>query len=308
MPTLHRHTDPADFLAHAESFLLAAESENVLMLGICMQLASGGQSPDSCYLATVDSGGTVVACALRTPPFSAVVTRAGRPALDLLVTDLLAEYPDLPTAVGPEPSITAFAELWSERTGGAARPHVHMRLFEARQVLPPPRPGGTCRVATEADLPTVARWVEAFFDEVGLHDPSDPAEVVREQIEEGSLRLWCDERPVSMAAWAGRTGRTLRINFVYTPPEHRGRGYASACVASLTQALLDEGLHSCCLYADLANPTSNKIYQAVGYRPICDVTEFRLVAGCHDYAARRTPAGSDDRPVLAERKSLTGDS
>ena len=119
MLTLHRHADTADFLAHAESFLLAAEGENVLMLGICMQKASGEQSLDSCYLATVDGAGAVVACALRTPPYSAVVTRAGRPALDLLVTDLLCEYPDLPTAVGPEPSITAFAELWSERTGVA---------------------------------------------------------------------------------------------------------------------------------------------------------------------------------------------
>jgi hypothetical protein len=154
-----------------------------------------------------------------------------------------------------------------------------MRLFEARQVLPPPLPGGTCRVATEADLPTVANWAEAFLDEIGHDDPSDPTEVAQEQIEAGSLRLWCDEGPVSMAAWAGRTGRTVRINSVYTPPEQRGRGYASACVASLTQELLDEGLHSCCLYADLANPTSNKIYQAVGYRPICDVTEYYLAAG-----------------------------
>ncbi len=196
-------------------FLRAAEGENVLMLGICMQRASGDQSLDSCYLATVDGGGAVVACALRTPPYSAVVTRAGRPALDLLVTDLLSEYPDLPTAVGPEPSITAFAELWSERTGVAVRPHVHMRLFEARQVLPPPLPSGTCRVATEADLPMVASWAEAFLDEVGLDDPSDPAEVAREQIEEGSLRLWCDERPVSMAAWAGRSAP-----YVSTPSTH----------------------------------------------------------------------------------------
>ena len=82
-----------------------------------------------------------------------------------------------------------------------------------------------------------------------------------------------------MAAWAGRTGATVRVNSVYTPREHRRHGYASACVASLTQRLLDEGLGFCCLYADLANPTSNKIYQAIGYRPVCDVTEYRLEAG-----------------------------
>jgi hypothetical protein len=250
------------------------------MLGICSSSPSGDEAfDDSCYLAVVEEGGVVVACALRTPPYSALVSRAGRNAVDLLVTDLLDKYPDLPTVAGPEPTITSFGELWTGRTGASVGPKMHMRLLEARQVLPLTPPPGTFRVATEADLPTVAGWAQACFDEIGLDDPSDPGEMARGQIEEGSLYVWHDERLVSMAAWAGRTGNTARINAVYTPPEHRGRGYASACVASLTQRLLDEGLQSCCLYADLANPTSNKIYQAVGYRPVCDVTELCFAAG-----------------------------
>jgi predicted GNAT family acetyltransferase len=70
----------------------------------------------------------------------------------------------------------------------------------------------------------------------------------------------------------------VRVNYVYTPPELRGRGYASACVASLTEQLLDEGHALCCLYTDLSNPTSNKIYQASGYRPVCDAAEYHLGA------------------------------
>jgi predicted GNAT family acetyltransferase len=159
------------------------------------------------------------------------------------------------------------------RAGGA-----HARV-SARRVVQPPTAAGTFRAATEADQPTVARWVAAFVEEAGLDDPSDPDDVARERIREGSLFVWEDARPVSMAAWAGRTGRTVRINYVYTPPEHRGRGYASACVASLTQQLLDEGFAQCCLYTDLANPTSNKIYQAIGYRPVCDAAEYPLGAG-----------------------------
>jgi hypothetical protein len=278
MLTLHRHTDAAGFLARAKPFLTAAEAENVLMLGICTERASSDQAQDPCYLATVEDGDAVVACALRTPPYSALVTRAAKEALELLLDDLLDEYPDLPIATGPEPSITSFAESWSERTGATLRPRVRMRLLEARRVLPLRPPAGAIRVATEADLPTVAEWAEAFMAETGLDDPTDPADMAREQIEEGSLRLWCDEGPVSMAAWTGRTGHTVRINSVYTPPQHRGRGYASACVASLTQELLDEGFRSCCLYADVANPTSNKIYEAVGYRLVCDVTEFARAA------------------------------
>lgn len=151
-----------------------------------------------------------------------------------------------------------------------------MRVFEARSVVWPRTPSGTFRVATGADLPTLAQWADAFFNEVGLLNPGDAA---REQIDEGRLYVWEDGRPVSMAAWAGRTGRTVRINAVYTPPELRGRGFASACVASLTQSLLDEGLTSCCLYTDLANPTSNRIYKAMGYRPVCDAAEYRLLVG-----------------------------
>jgi len=248
------------------------------MLGICTERASSDQPQDSCYLATVEDGAAVVACALRTPPYSALITRAGEKALAFLLADILEEYPDLPSAAGPEPTISSFAKLWSERTGATVRPRVRMGLFEARRVLPPPLPAGAIRVATEADLPTVAQWTAAFIDETGLDNPTDPADMARAQIEAGSLRLWCNERPVSTAAWSGRTGTTVRINFVYTPPEHRGRGYASACVASLTQELLDEGLRSCCLYTDLVNPTSNKIYQAVGYRPVCDMTEFARAA------------------------------
>ena len=275
MQIVHRFTEAKAFLARAESFLRAAEAENVLMLGIC----GSAHFDDSCYLATVEENQAVVACALRTPPHSALLTRADRQALELLAADLADKYEGLPAVAGPEPAAGVFARLWSARTGAAAGPAMRMRVFEARRVVQPPTAAGTFRAATEADLPTVARWTAAFFAEAGLDDPSDPDDVAREKIREGSLFIWEDARPVSMAAWAGRTGRVVRINSVYTPPEHRGRGYASACVASLTRQLLDEGFALCCLYTDLANPTSNKIYQAIGYRPVCDAAEYHLGAG-----------------------------
>jgi predicted GNAT family acetyltransferase len=94
----------------------------------------------------------------------------------------------------------------------------------------------------------------------------------------GSLFLWEHERPVSMAGWAGRTEWGGRVNFVYTPPEHRYNGYATACVAALTRRLLDEGQTFCCLFADLSNPTANAIYQRIGYRAVCDLSDYILSA------------------------------
>jgi predicted GNAT family acetyltransferase len=275
VPSVHRFTEPEAFLARAEPFLRAREVENALMLGIC----GSARFDESCYLATVEESGDVVACALRTPPYSALLTRAQRPALEVLADDLAGAYGSLPAVAGPEPAAGDFADLWSARTGEAVGPAVQMRVFEARRVIWPRMPAGTLRPATEEDLPIVTRWTASFIDEAGLDGPTDAGEIAHERIREGSLSIWEDGRPVSMAAWAGRTGRIVRINYVYTPPEHRGCGYASACVASLTQHLLDEGLALCCLYTDLSNPTSNKIYQAIGYRPVCDAAEYRLGAG-----------------------------
>lgn len=275
MRSVHRFTEPKAFLARAESFLRAAEVENALMLGIC----GSGQFDESCYLATVEEDHAVVACALRTPPHGALLTRADHEALDMLAADLADKYQDLPAVVGPEPAAGDFARLWSARTGSASGPTVRMRVFEARRVIRPLMPSGLLRTATDADLPILTRWTEAFIEETGLRDPSDPKDAVRERIRDGSLFVWEDAGPVSMAAWAGRTGSMVRVNYVYTPPELRGRGYASACVASLTRQLLDEGHARCCLYTDLSNPTSNKIYHAIGYRPVCDAAEYVLGAG-----------------------------
>ena len=92
--------------------------------------------------------------------------------------------------------------------------------------------------------------------------------------------MWCDSAPgrmVSMAIWTGLTPHGVRIGMVYTPPQFRGRGYASNCVAALTRRLLDSGRSFCFLFTDLANPTSNKIYQAIGYRHVCDFRKILFV-------------------------------
>ena len=163
MRSVHHFKEPKAFLARAESFLRAAEVENALMLGIC----GSAHFDDSCYLPTVEEDRTVVACALRTPPHGALLTRADRKALELLAADLADKYQDLSAAVGPEPTVGDFARLWSARTGSPAGPAVRMRVFEASRVVQPHMPAGTFRAATEADLPTVARWTAAFIEETG---------------------------------------------------------------------------------------------------------------------------------------------
>jgi predicted GNAT family acetyltransferase len=79
-----------------------------------------------------------------------------------------------------------------------------------------------------------------------------------------------------MAGYAGPTPNGIRVGPVYTPPHLRGRGYASACVAALSQELLDTGHKFCFLFTDLLNATSNHIYQVIGYQPIVDVDMYQF--------------------------------
>ena len=81
---------------------------------------------------------------------------------------------------------------------------------------------------------------------------------------------------------AGTTGHGATVSGVYTPPALRNHGYATACVASLSQLLLDEGHEFCTLYADLSNPTSNSIYKKMGYRPIRASTAYEFIPSTGD--------------------------
>jgi predicted GNAT family acetyltransferase len=136
---------------------------------------------------------------------------------------------------------------------------------------------GAFRIATPADEELAAAWISAFHADVG--EPMASADsIARARIAAGGLFFWDDAEPASMAGVVGRTPGGVRIALVYTPPPKRGRGYASACVAALSQRMLDAGNRFCCLYTDLANPTSNAIYRRLGYRPVCDSGMYVLEA------------------------------
>jgi len=273
-----RHADPGSFLERARPWLLRAEVEHNLILGICGGLdATPPDGAEPPYLATVEDDGQVVACGFRALPHKAIITRGDPAAIDCLVQDLGDRYPDLHMVLGPEPEVQRFAEQWSRRYGTTSRRGTAQRLFSIHRVDHPTRkPTGGLRPALEADVPTLVSWIDAFTAEAGGIGVADPLQFAREHVGDGSLYVWDDARPVSMAACMGRTKTGIRITLVFTPPELRGRGYATTCVANLTQRMLDQGLAYCCLFTDLSNPTSNSIYQAIGYRPVLDMTDYFL--------------------------------
>jgi uncharacterized protein len=280
---VERLDDAAAFLAAAEPLLLADEARHNLILGIVGTIRdSPGRYPER-SLWLVRDGGEVVAAALRTPPHNLVLATPRSPhALAALAETTAGEQ--LPGVVAAEPEVEQFAELWSRQTGAIARTSMRQGVYALEEVQPPPAVAGAPRVATADDRELILRWWIQFAEEV-LHEGGPGHEDAEGAVDHrlssptGGFLLWEDGGDtVSLAGWGGPTPNGIRIGPVYTPPDLRGRGYATALTAELSQRLLDGRLFDgrrrfCFLYTDLANPTSNAIYERIGYRRVAESAE-----------------------------------
>lgn len=171
-------------------------------------------------------------------------------------------------------SVAAFADSWCALTGRAQRVALRMGLYD----LPGPAGApwavsGTARPASARDEPLVVEWLTAFRTELGLPGGASGARLA---LADGRVLLWCDPEPVAMAMASVPAGGVTRISYVYTPPGHRGHGYASAVTAAISERQRARGL-TCMLYTDLANPTSNGIYTAIGYRRLGETADIEFV-------------------------------
>jgi hypothetical protein len=272
---VRRHVDAAAFLDHAEAWLLEAEAEHNLLLGIAHAVARGRadyQSP--LYFATIERDGEIVGCAYRTPPFKLGLTRMPLDAIPLLVQDVEKCYTELPAVLGPEREAATFAETWADRRGSRYHEGMRQRIYQLDHVRQPASPPpGRLLVASPEHADLIADWIDAFSREAGIAEIRARS-IAQSRIAEKVLFLWHNDEPVSLAGWSARSPNGIRIGPVYTPPSHRGRGYGSAVTAGASQRALDQGVRFCFLYTDLANPTSNSIYQRIGYAPVCDVMDW----------------------------------
>ena len=276
-----RFAKAEDFYREAGPFLLQRETEHCLVLGICSELIRYPERIEhQPYLATVVERGEVVAAALMTPPHNLLLSHCADPeALVPIADDLYGRGVALPGVNGAAPLSKAFAQLWQARTGQSYELGMALRIYRLDKVKPVFGVPGRLRRASEADRELLLAWIAAFSEAVGEgRDPRDTERTVERFLssETRGLYLWEDGHPVSMAGYGGPTPHGMRVSAVYTPPQYRRRGYASACVAAVSQLLLDSGRQFCFLFTDLANPTSNHIYQEVGYRPACDVDVYRF--------------------------------
>jgi predicted GNAT family acetyltransferase len=198
-------------------------------------------------------------------------------ASQLIAQDLVPRATTLPGVLGLVPEAQAFVSAWQDLTQQPARLAFELRMHQLQTVQPIRPTPGHLRPATESDRPLLIQWNHDFMMEAFGTLEEDPAQTAAYQLSQKRIYIWQDQEPVAMINSRVSTPHGATIAPVYTPPKHRRQGYATAAVAALSQQLLDQGYRYCFLFTDLANPTSNHIYQLVGYQAIADCRSYSLV-------------------------------
>lgn len=251
------------FLARCDSYFRQTEPRTHLVVGVARSTAK-----DAYRLAVIDQG-EVVGVAVRTPPWKLLVTPMPDGGLDLLLPELLARDRELPAVMLGTDLEAGFVDRWTTSTGATATRGVPQRLY-VLEALQMPTGNGSLRRAGPNDQALATRWAHAFAADVESPMPTDIGEVVGRHIEQQHLYLWdVDGEVCAMAVGAVRGLSTARIGLVYTPPELRGRGFGSLVTAHLAKHLQGVATHIA-LFAETQNPTSNRIYQAIGFRAVAD--------------------------------------
>jgi predicted GNAT family acetyltransferase len=278
--TLVYCSNPTEFRVHAEAFLTRHEAENNLSLGLLNNMDDGNY-PERYLSFHQASDGTIDGTAVLTPPYNVVLSYpCSQAALDAIADDLLVRYPEMHGVNGDKTSSAYFAKVWTARTGKSAPLELGMHIYKLEKVQFPVGIAGEMRRATEDNRDLLVNWALAFQQEALNESDEERAQRMVNNYITSSERFmavwWHQGKPVSMAGASGRTPNGIRIGVVYTPPEYRQRGYASANVAALSQKMLDEGRTFCFLFTDSSNPTSNHVYQQIGYEWVSDVDTYKF--------------------------------
>lgn len=300
-PVLEFHADAGRFLAAAGD-LLAADPlvASVVAVVAEREVARAAAEPGSprpeelqWFLVVRDPAGAVVGAAMRTAPFEphpAFVLPLSEQAAVALARALHARGEFLGGVNGAVPAARVVAEETARLWGGTARVDEHTCLHELDGLVVPPAPPGRLRPATPDDVPLCLAWLRDFEAAAAAQAGREPShdgshwslEDVRRRTEAGTVWLWVLDdgtpggRPVHLTASSHPVDGMSRIGPVYTPRESRGHGYARRAVAEVAGLRVAGGARVS-LFTDLANPTSNALYAAIGFRPVLDMVNMLVV-------------------------------
>ncbi|MFZ3566315.1 GNAT family N-acetyltransferase [Streptomyces sp. BH097] len=277
--------DVDDFLARAGGFLRSRPALHNTPLTDIEKLrarGTGAQGREARVFGRLESEGEVCAVFYRRPSGHLWITPLSVEQVDTLVARLIGLGHCPPGILADHDTATAFAEAWQRCTGASHVPFWQTHLYRLGTLTPPRRPPeGRGRVAGESDREQVVRWCREFCVLVGEQpslDLIDAGSWGDSRFGDRHFTFWegPDGVPVSMAAVTSVVGGMVRVDPVYTPAHLRGRGYAGAVTVAVSEAALAAGATEVVLFTDPANPTSNALYQRIGYVHLADFTGYKL--------------------------------
>ncbi|GGN61500.1 N-acetyltransferase [Streptomyces albiflavescens] len=272
------------FLGRAGEFLRSRPAEHTVALTVTDALRRRGPhgfGEGTPVFGFLEREGSVRATFFRTPPYQLSVTPLSEEDADALAARLADAGHSPPGVSADRATATVFAEAWQRRAGATVTLRRQERLYRLGTLTPPePAPPGRARVATEADRDQLARWWAKFTEIIGDRSSRDAGAWADDRISYGGVTLWetPDGTPVSMAGATAQVAGQIRVAPVYTPAHLRGHGYAGAATAEVSRVALASGAEEVLLFTDLANPTSNGLYQRIGYRPVSDFATYDFTA------------------------------
>lgn len=273
-----RFTEDVEEYAGAAGALLAARpAEHTISLTVIENARASSGPPAAAGEPETfgwwsDATGAVSGAVSHTPPYELLLGVVPDEAMRPLAEELLARGRRPPGVNGAAAQALEFASVWSALAGARAVLGYAMRLYRLGELVPPdPAPPGRARTATADDARLLVEWLHGFDEDAGAHIHDIPG-TVADRLGYGGFTLWedADGVPVSLAGRTRPAAAVVRIGPVYTPRARRGHGWGSAVTAAASRAARAGGGREVVLFTDLANPTSNRIYQRLGYRPVGD--------------------------------------
>jgi predicted GNAT family acetyltransferase len=274
--TFHLTDDVHTYLDAVLPFLKADAIKNGTLLRVGQRMAQEAEQDPSCLWAwATDQSGDVVLAAMNTPPFPLALSPGPDAGFVQLAHELVGAGRSLPGVTGDVAACEAFKDAWVSLTSQQAEVRHHLRILTCEHLIAPIEPPGFGEVATEANYDLVEAWLHDFLTELDLIEA--PNDMLRDNVRAGQFWIWwVDGEPVCLVGNRPSGDKYAHVGPVYTPPQHRRKGYAAALTAMATGSYLAQGRIGS-LFTDAANPTSNHVYESIGYHVVGDAIEFDFV-------------------------------
>ncbi|MDY0409546.1 GNAT family N-acetyltransferase [Virgibacillus soli] len=249
------------------------EACNNLLLGLVERMKSQPMI-EGVYLGLVENDGKVIYCLMQTPGNNWIlpdVNHVPPIVLKCIVHTLIEQEKEIPGVIGPTTATVHFVQEYHRlKEKEILHEHMKQRIYQLHDVKLLPEGPGELVVATMKYHDLISDWLVQFGKQINESMTEEQAkEMATRFIEQKSSYLWMvNQVPVSMVNKARATRHGATVNAVFTPDKFKRKGYATNAVSALSLRLLQEGYRFCALYTDDANPTSNGIYQKIGYEQV----------------------------------------